>query len=85
MIQSNQTLNNLTVRDLENLIETIVKRNLKPETNQPSTNNQTLLDTFGQWEDEQTDEEIIEQIYNSRNSNLNSISKYFHRRRLSKS
>jgi len=68
MVNSNQTLNNLTVMDLENLIETIVKRTLKSESNQQqlSTNNQALLKTFGTWEDEQTDEEIIEQIYNSR-------------------
>ena len=71
MKTSNQTIHNLTLTDLENLIETIVKRILQKKTITP--NEQTLLDTFGAWEDDQTEEEIIEQIYNSRNSNLNSI------------
>lgn len=71
MKTSNQTIHNLTLTDLENLIETIVKRTLKQETITP--NEENLLNTFGAWEDDQTEEEIIEQIYNSRNSNLNSI------------
>lgn len=71
MKNSNQIGNNLTMKELENLIEKIVKRNLKQETIIP--NNQTLLDRFGQWEDNQTEEEIIEQIYSSRNSNFKLI------------
>jgi hypothetical protein len=69
MNNSNQTLNNLTLTELENLIETSSKRSVKKESMTP--NNQTLLNTFGTWEDSQTDEEIIEQIYHSRNSNFN--------------
>lgn len=63
--------------DLENLIETIVKRTLKQEKKEQkqlnSTKNKTLLNTFGTWEDEKTEDEIIEEIYSSRNSNLNLI------------
>ena len=34
---------------------------------------QALAATFGNWEDERTEEEIIKDIYDSRNSNLTSI------------
>jgi hypothetical protein len=49
MVNSKQSLNNLTIIDLEKLIETIVKRTLKQESNQQksSANNQALLNTFG--------------------------------------
>lgn len=77
MQNSTKTLNNLTMTDLENLIETIVKRTLKQEKKEQkqlnSTKNQTLLNTFGTWEDEKAEDEIIEEIYSSRNSNLNLI------------
>ena len=77
MQNSTKNLNDLTMTDLENLIETIVERTLKQEKKEQkqlnSTNNQTLLNTFGTWEDEKTEDEIIEEIYSSRNSNLNLI------------
>ena len=77
MPNSTKTLKDLTVTDLENLIETIVKRTLQQEQKKHkqlnTINNQTLLNTFGTWEDEKTEDEIIEEIYNSRNSNLNLI------------
>ena len=34
---------------------------------------QELAATFNTWEDERSDEEIIKEIYDSRNSNLTSI------------
>jgi hypothetical protein len=71
IINENKSLNNLTITELEKLIETIVKRTLKQET--INQDNEILLSTFGSWEDEQTEEEIIEQIYSSRNSNLNLV------------
>ncbi|HEY9704194.1 MAG TPA: hypothetical protein V6C58_17215 [Allocoleopsis sp.] len=71
IISSNQSISNLTIADLENLIEMIIKRNLKQENySQETKDNQTLLETFGKWEDNRTDEEIIAEIYSSRNSNL---------------
>ena len=71
MKQTTQTLNNLTFADLETLIETIVKRTIKQEIEKPHDNQQqTLLSTFGTWEDTKKDEEIIVEIYHSRNSNL---------------
>lgn len=63
-IQVEQSLGNLTLSDLEKLIEVVVKRTLKQE--EKTVKNGSLLDTFGAWQDSQTDEEIIEQIYNSR-------------------
>lgn len=69
MNQLNNTISHLSITELEQLIETIVKRTLNQEN--INRDNEKLLSTFGTWEDEQTDEEIIEQIYSSRNSNLN--------------
>jgi hypothetical protein len=62
-----QSLENLTLSDLENLIESIVKKVLTQETN---TDSQKLLTTFNTWQDDRNDLEIIEEIYNSRNSNF---------------
>lgn len=70
MNQATQTLNNLTIADLESLIETIIKRTLIQEKVNNNNQKKLLLSTFGTWEDQQTDEEIIKQIYHSRNSNL---------------
>ncbi len=70
MNQATQTLNNLTIADLESLIETIIKRTLIQEKVNKNNQKKLLLSTFGTWEDQQTDEEIIKQIYHSRNSNL---------------
>lgn len=63
-IQVEKSLGNLTLSDLEKLIEVVVKRTLKEE--EKTAKNINLLDTFGSWQDIQTEEEIIEQIYNSR-------------------
>lgn len=61
-----QSLQNLTITELEMLIETIVKKTLS------QNNLEVKIDsTFGTWQDNQSDEEIIEEIYTSRNSNLN--------------
>lgn len=73
MQNSHQILNNLTLNDLEKLIESIVKKTLTQEKKEQRllpNDEQILLNTFNQWEDEQTDEKIIAEIYNSRNSNL---------------
>jgi hypothetical protein len=53
MINHHQTLNNLTIKELENLIESIVKRTLNSETQTQQYGNQLesqiLLNTFDTW------------------------------------
>lgn len=71
MNESTKILENLTMNQLESIIERIVQKTLKKENN--NYDNQNLLDTFGKWEDTKTEEEIIEEIYSSRNNNLESI------------
>jgi hypothetical protein len=63
-----QSINNLSLSDLESLIETIVRRTIKQESisNQPKLE-QSFQETFGQWQDEKDDEKIINEIYESRN------------------
>ena len=66
-----QSINNLSLSDLESLIETIVKRTIKQEwiANKPSLK-QSFQETFGQWQDEKDDEKIINEIYESRNTKI---------------
>lgn len=71
MNESTKILESLTMNQLESIIERIVQKTLKKENN--NYDNQNLLDTFGKWEDTKTEEEIIEEIYSSRNNNLESI------------
>lgn len=71
MNESTKILENLTMNQLESIIERIVQKTLKKENN--NYDNQNLLDTFGKWEDTKTEEEIIEEIYSSRNNNLESM------------
>ncbi|WPF88134.1 hypothetical protein WEU38_15145 [Cyanobacterium aponinum AL20118] len=71
MNESTKILENLTMNQLELIIERIAQKTLQKENN--NYDNQNLLDTFGKWEDTKTEEEIIEEIYSSRNNNLESI------------
>lgn len=71
---SEQTIGNLTRNQLEKIIKEIVKKTIKQETIDAQENKvQALAATFGKWQDERTEEEIIKDIYDSRNSNLTSI------------
>ena len=65
--KSAQSIKDLTVPELQKLIETIVKRTIKTEfvSTQPNLE-ESFRETFGAWEDEQNDDEIIQQIYDSR-------------------
>ncbi len=66
-----QTIGNLTRSQLEEIIKAIAKKTIKQEMMAIQQNkSQSLAATFGTWEDERTDEEIIREIYDSRNSNL---------------
>ena len=67
--KSAQSIKDLTVPELEKLVETIVERRIKTETKTLFTQTnleESFWETFGAWEDEQNDEEIIQQIYDSR-------------------
>ena len=62
-----KTVSNLTLSDLEKVIEEIVNRKMREEINFPVTHSQSsLLETFGAWQDNKTDEMIIEEIYTNR-------------------
>lgn len=68
-----QTIGNLTRGQLEEIIKEIAQKTIKQEMKQEKNNkSQALTTTFGTWEDEKTEEEIIKEIYDSRNSNLTS-------------
>lgn len=68
------SLENLTLSDLENLIESIVKRTLRQEMLTPCQESyQSFLETFDTWQDDSSDEDIINEIYSSRNRNLDEI------------
>ncbi|WP_342597572.1 hypothetical protein VKI21_05190 [Cyanobacterium aponinum UTEX 3222] len=71
MNESTKILENLTMNQLELIIERIVQKTLQKENN--NYDNQNLLDTFGKWEDTKTEEEIIGEIYSSKNNSLESI------------
>lgn len=75
---SGKTLGNLTFSELEELIERIVQKSIQDKAIAPNTVTQpiatsearqkniafqTFEETFDNWEDDRTDEEIIEQIY----------------------
>jgi hypothetical protein len=71
---SEQTIGNLTRGQLEEIIKDIAQKTIKQEIiNDRENKAQALAATFGNWEDERTEEEIIKDIYDSRNSNLTSI------------
>jgi len=85
-LDSERQINSLTVAELENLIVQIVRQvikqeigNLRGEASQATkAPPQEFLDTFDSWQDSLTAEEIIEDIYASRNlkkslDNLNKI------------
>ncbi|MBE9214400.1 hypothetical protein IQ247_17285 [Plectonema cf. radiosum LEGE 06105] len=68
---SEQTIGNLTRAQLEEIIKAITKRTIQQEMIATGQNkSQYAAETFGAWEDERTDEEIIKEIYDNRNSNL---------------
>ncbi|MDJ0590826.1 MAG: hypothetical protein QNJ72_12645 [Pleurocapsa sp. MO_226.B13] len=71
---SEQTIGNLTKGQLEEIIKQIAQKTIKQEMIDVQENKvQALAATFGNWENERTEEEIIKDIYDSRNSNLTSI------------
>ena len=71
---SKRTIGNLTLLELEKLIENIAKKTFHRELTIAKQNHQQLFsETFGAWEDEKTDQEIIKEIYDSRNSSLSSF------------
>ncbi|MGK7876471.1 MAG: hypothetical protein AB4426_25210 [Xenococcaceae cyanobacterium] len=73
-----QSIQHLTLAELETLIEKIVKRTLQEKNShiiphnllkgqlQTASPPQAFLETFGSWEDTRTPEEIISEIYGSR-------------------
>lgn len=68
---SKQTIGNLTLSELEKLIQDIAQKTVHKEiTGIDRGNSQLFGNTFGKWSDDQTDEEIIAEIYESRNSNI---------------
>ena len=71
---SEQTIAHLTREQLEEIIKKIAQKTFKQEMKKERENkSQALAATFGAWEDDKTEEEIIKEIYDSRNSNLTSI------------
>lgn len=68
-------LNFLSLSELETLIQSIVRRILRSELQQLQSNppqsaqTDTLLATFGTWEDDRPVEAIIEEIYSTRTLN----------------
>ena len=71
--KSEQTIGNLTRGQLEEIIKEIAQKTIKQEMKQEKKNKaQALAATFGTWEDEREETEIISEIYDSRNSNLTS-------------
>jgi len=64
---STKNVSNLTLSELEKVIEEIVNRKMREEMNRsPVQSNSSLLETFGTWQDDKTDEMIIEEIYTNR-------------------
>jgi hypothetical protein len=62
-----QNVSNLTLSELEKVIEEIVNRKMREEMNRsPVQSDSSLLETFGTWQDDKTDEMIIEEIYTNR-------------------
>ena len=70
-LNSEQTIGNLTRGQLEEIIKDIAQKAIKQEIKNAQENKLKLLtSTFGTWEDDKTETEIIKEIYDSRNSNL---------------
>lgn len=66
---SEQTIGNLTRTQLEEIIREITLKTIKQkEKNVQNNKSEALAATFGAWEDERIEEEIIKEIYESRNS-----------------
>jgi hypothetical protein len=60
MYNSNQTLKDLTFADLEQLIISLIERTLlKTKEVITPERHEALINTFGAWEDDRNDEEII--------------------------
>jgi uncharacterized protein YjcR len=56
------------------MIENIAKKVVRQETIVAKQSDRQLFsETFGVWEDDRTEQEIIDEIYDSRNSNLSSL------------
>ncbi|MGV2831748.1 hypothetical protein [Myxosarcina sp. GI1(2024)] len=71
---SKQTIGDLTLLELEQLIENIAKKTVQREMMISQKNERELLvETFGAWEDDKTEQEIIEEIYESRNNSYSSL------------
>jgi hypothetical protein len=71
---SKQTISDLTLSELEQIIENIAKKTIQREMIVPKQSERQLLsETFGAWEDDKTEQEIIEEIYESRNSSFSSF------------
>ena len=66
---SEETIGDLTRSELEHLIENIAKKTIQREIIIAKQNDgQLLSNTFGAWSDDKTEQEIIKEIYESRNS-----------------
>ena len=66
---SEETIGDLTRSELEHLIENIAKKTFQREIIIAKQNDgQLLSNTFGAWSDDKTEQEIIKEIYESRNS-----------------
>jgi uncharacterized protein YdaU (DUF1376 family) len=71
---SEQTIGKLTRSQLEEIIKEIAQKTIKQEIiNVQENKTKALAATFGKWEDDRTEEEIVKDIYDSRNSHLTSI------------
>lgn len=70
---SQKTIGNSTLFELEQLIKNIAKKTVQKEMTIAKQNNEQLFfDTFGTWKNEKTETEIIKEIYSSRNNSSNS-------------
>ena len=71
---SKETIGNLTLLELEQLIENIAKKTFQREIIIAKQNHEQLLsETFGAWENDKTEQEIIKEIYDSRNIGFSSF------------
>jgi len=62
-----KNVTDLTLSELEKVIEAIVNRKMREEMNfRPTKSELSLLETFGTWQDDKTDQIIIEEIYTNR-------------------
>lgn len=71
-----EIIGNLTRKELEEIIKNIAQKTFNEEIKKEQENkSQALAATFGAWEDEREEAEIINEIYDSRNSNLSEFGK----------